>query len=75
MVSFLVYLAGVFVGIDSDYSGTVLPYLKTGRVSAHSVFVVGNFCRIPKLCYLAAELSSLFYGIMCNKLSDTKVFE
>ena len=53
-------MVGAFVGADFDYSGTVLPYFKTGRIPADSVSVVGNFCRILKLCYLAAELSSLF---------------
>lgn len=50
----------VFVGIDSDYSGAVLPYLETGRISADSVPVMGDICGILKLCYLAAELGSLF---------------
>ena len=50
----------VFVGVGSDYLGTVLPYLKTGRIFANSVLVVGNLCRVLKLCYLAAELGSLF---------------
>lgn len=60
MVSFLVHMVGAFVGIDSDYFDTVLPHLETGRVSADSVSVMGDFCGILKLCYLAAELSSLF---------------
>ena len=60
LVSLLVFMVGAFVGIDSDYFDTVLPYLETGRVSADSVPVVGDFCRVLKLCYLAAELSSLF---------------
>ena len=75
LVPFLICMVGAFVAVNSDYFGTVLPYLETGRVSADSIPVVGDFCRVLKLCYLAAELSSLFYGIMCNKLSDTKVFE
>ena len=38
--------------------------------------VVGDICRILKLCYLAAELSSLFCKrIMCTELSDTRVFD
>ena len=61
LVSFLVYLAGVFVGVDSDYSGEVLPHLKTGRITADSLPVMGKLCRVLKLCNLAAELSSLFY--------------
>ena len=60
MVFLLVYLVGSFVDIDSDYTGKVLPYLKTGRGSADSVPVVGDLCRVLKLCYLAAELGSLF---------------
>lgn len=53
-------MVGAFVGIDSDYFSTVLPHLKTGRVSADSVPAMGDICRVLKLCYLAAELSSLF---------------
>jgi len=60
LVSLLFFMVGAFVGIDSDYFDTVLPHLETGRVSADSVSVMGDFCGILKLCYLAAELSSLF---------------
>ena len=60
LVSFLLCMVGVFVGIDSDYFDTVLPYLKTGRIVADSLPVVGKLCRVLKFCDLAAELSSLF---------------
>ena len=62
MVSFLVHMVGALMGIDSDYFSTILPHRKTGGVSADSVPLVGDFCRVLKLCYLAAELSSLFFS-------------
>ena len=70
MVSFLVCVVGALVGIDSDYFSTILPHRKTGGVSADSVPLVGDFCRVKK--HVNMEFGNTIY---IENITSVKLYQ